>query len=78
MTGNRTRSPIMRRIVALSLLREGYQGMVFEASAKAQSQSPTLFRNAEALLPSAKAEGSHQTRGFFSGSQADTLALPCS
>src|ERR1700691_5074962 len=33
---------------------------IFEASAKAHNQSPTLFRNAEALLPSAKAEGSHQ------------------
>jgi hypothetical protein len=33
------------------------------ASAKAHHQSPTLFRNAEALLPSAEAEGSHQSRG---------------
>jgi hypothetical protein len=31
----------------------------FDASAKAQDKSRTLSRNAEALLPSAKAEGSH-------------------
>src|ERR1700679_4393642 len=30
-----------------------------EASAQAHHQSPTLFRNAEALLPSVEAEGSH-------------------
>jgi hypothetical protein len=39
-------------------------------------KSPTLFRNAEALLPSAKAEGSHQTKGFLPGSHADSLARP--
>jgi hypothetical protein len=40
------------------------------ASAKAHHQSPTLFRNAEALLPSAEAEGSHQ-----SGVQDDSLRI---
>jgi hypothetical protein len=35
----------------------------FEAGAKAHDRSRTLSRNAEALLPSAKAEGSHQTPG---------------
>jgi hypothetical protein len=34
---------------------------LIEASAKAHDQDRALFRNAEALLPSAKAEGSHQT-----------------
>ena len=35
----------------------------FEAGAKAHDRDRTLSRNAEALLPSAKAEGSHQTPG---------------
>jgi hypothetical protein len=34
---------------------------LIEASAKAHDQDRALFRKAEALLPSAKAEGSHQT-----------------
>jgi hypothetical protein len=39
---------------------------IFEASAKAHNEYPTLFRNAE--LPSAKAERSHQTvRGEIAG-----------
>src|ERR1700727_319220 len=34
----------------------------FEASAKARDAKSNSFRNAEALLPSAKAEGSHRER----------------
>src|ERR1700721_2211577 len=37
----------------------GFSPGFFDASAKAQDKSRTLSRNAEALLPSAKAEGSH-------------------
>jgi hypothetical protein len=44
---------------------QGLKTWIFEASAKAHNRTPTPFRNAEALLPSAQAEGSHQTRHSF-------------
>jgi hypothetical protein len=44
---------------------------MFEASAKAHNQNPALYRNAEALLPSAKA-GAHTKQ---SSSQKATCNL---
>jgi hypothetical protein len=38
----------------------GFSPGFFAAGAKAHDQGRSLFRNAEALLPSAEAEGSHQ------------------
>jgi hypothetical protein len=40
--------------------RMGFSPGFFEAGAKAHNQSQPHFRNAEALLPSAKAEGSNR------------------
>ena len=50
------------------VLTQTLKPRIFEASAKAHNENPTLFRNAEPLLRSAKAERSHQAvRGEIAG-----------